>query len=485
MLCLLPFYPVSAQFRDGAYEFTLKQVISLAQTQSPDYQRAKNQLNNSYWQYRNHLSRYKPQLTLNIDAPDISRTIIPVTQNSGLEAFRERSLANSSVDLSLTQNIAPTGGTFFATSQLNRLDILGNESSTSYLSYPVVVGIRQPVFGFNPLRWDARIEPKKYEEAKRIFTEDLEAISVKSTNLFFNLLLSQINLEISEKNAINNDTIYKLAIKKYEIGKIAESELLQVELNYLNAQQARERAKLDNEIYTLQLKSFLSLEDTLNIMLIPPDEIPQIYIDEQKALAEARKNRAKVITIQRRLLEAEKEIAFAKGNSGFNMDINFSFGYTQSASTFTEVYRTLQDQQRFQLSFEIPILDWGRSKSAIKTALSNQELVEAEAELAEREFEQEIYLQVKQWNIYRQQLQSAVKADEIAQKRFEIAKERYLSGKIGITELNIAQNDREEAKYNYLSNLKNIWSAYYTIRLLTLFDFENSTVIEPDNGLKK
>ena len=73
------------------------------------------------------------------------------------------------------------------------------------------------------------------------------------------------------------------------------------------------------------------------------------------------------------------------------------------------------------------------------------------------------------------------KADEIADKRYEIAKNRYLIGKISITDLNLALRDKDDAKEAYINSLRSFWSSYYSIRFLTLYDFENNvTLYEPE-----
>ena len=46
-----------------------------------------------------------------------------------------------------------------------------------------------------------------------------------------------------------------------------------------------------------------------------------------------------------------------------------------------------------------------------------------------------------------------------------------------ITDLNIALQDKDEAKRKYLESLAAFWDAYYTIRVLTLYDFERNEKI--------
>ena len=63
-----------------------------------------------------------------------------------------------------------------------------------------------------------------------------------------------------------------------------------------------------------------------------------------------------------------------------------------------------------------------------------------------------------------------------------MSRNRYLIGKILITDLNLALREEAEARRSYVSALRNFWLAYYDLRRLTLYDFEtDSPLIEtPD-----
>jgi outer membrane protein TolC len=78
---------------------------------------------------------------------------------------------------------------------------------------------------------------------------------------------------------------------------------------------------------------------------------------------------------------------------------------------------------------------------------------------------------VRQLEVLRAQIRISKKSDEVAQERYNVAQNRYLIGKIDITNLNIALTEKDNAKRSYLSALRGFWSAYYDLRRLTLFDF--------------
>jgi outer membrane protein len=346
-----------------------------------------------------------------------------------------------------------------------------------YSANPAVIGIYQPIFAFNPLRWDKKIEPLRYEESKREYFEEMEQISAIATQRFFNLLLAQISYEIAEKNVANNDTLYQIAQGRYNLGKIAENELLQLELSTMNARQELAQAALDMETSALRLKVFLGLTDNDPIRLEEPGLIPQFAVEEEKALQEARKNRSRVLAFNRELLQAERELAQARGESGLNVEIFGTFGLTQRANDLSDLYINPDDQQRLRVGFNIPLVDWGRTKSRIGTAKANQELVRADIEQEQINFDQDVYLAVKQFKMLRNQLLIAQKAVEVGEKRFEITKSRYLIGKVGILDLNIATQERDMARKSYVASLRSFWEAYYNLRLLTLYDFEQDTVL--------
>lgn len=461
--------------------YTLQEIIGLAQKNSPFALQADNRKENRYWQYRTYLSNYNPQLSLSGNLPSFTRSIIPVQQNDGSDVFRERSQFNLNVRLSLSQTIAATGGEIFISSELNRLETLaGSNTGVTYGSQPIQIGFRQPLFAFNSLKWDKRIEPLRYEESQKRYVEDLENISVRTTELFFDLLIAQKTYDIAQKNLANNDTIFKIGKGRFSLGKIAENDLLQLQLNVMNSQQQLAQAQLDIESSQLALKTYLGSNANIeNINLEEPKIIPEFTINPEVAIEQAKANREQFIQFKRRQIEAERDVAEAKGSTGLNVNLFGTFGLTQNADNFGDVYQNTQDQQTVNLGFEIPILDWGRRKARLKTALANEELVKSTVAQDEITFEQEIYIKVKQFDMLRKGLAISQQADTVAQRRYYIAQQRYLIAKISITDLNIALQEKDTARRNYLQALRSFWRAYYEMRQLTLYDFERK---EPIGG---
>jgi len=234
----------------------------------------------------------------------------------------------------------------------------------------------------------------------------------------------------------------------------------EVATELLNYQSANER-----------LRTFIGVKDNIEFNLLAPDALPEYDIDAATALEYARRYRSQSTDFRIRLLQAQMNMEEARKAGGVNVDLNGSFGLSQTGPTFADAYRNPIDQERLSLSLEIPIADWGKNRSEREIAKSNLELTERTIELDNVNFEREVLLRVQQFELKRSQLALAKRASEVAEKRVDIAKNRYQIGKIDVTDLNIALNEYETARRGYYRSLWELWTAHYEIRNLTLFDF--------------
>ncbi|MCW3118390.1 MAG: outer rane efflux protein [Chitinophagaceae bacterium] len=462
--------------RDDTLTFTLQQVVEMAKEKSIASRQAVTTKETRYWQYRTYRSNYQPQLALNGVLPGYNKTFTEVVQPDGTIQFQSVHNNNSSLNLSFSQSIAATGGTVFGTTQLQRFDDF-DRKNTLYNGVPFGIGYAQPLWQFNALRWDKKIEPLKFDESKQAYIEAMEQIAITANAYFFDLLLAQVNLQIAETNLGNTQKIQKVANEKYDLGKISKNEILQLQLEHLKAQKATGIAKRDMEIATLNLRSYTGLQNMEKIALSLPYSNINIEVSPGKVLEEAYANRSDAIAFSRRMAEAKRDVAKARGDNGLNAMLTAQLGYSKSADMIPKVYRSPQDQQEVQLIFTIPILDWGRSKSRTKTAEANLQFTKYSVEQDKQIFTQEIVTQVTLFDMMKGQILLTAAADSIASEKYQIAKDRYILGNLSITDLSIAFQEKDQAKRDYISALRDFWGAYYQLRYLSLYDFEKKEKI--------
>ncbi len=466
-------------------QLSLPEVVALAQSDAPDVLLAQTRLSNNYWIYQSFLADYKPQIDLNANLPNLNRVIEAITLPDGTQNFVPRSFMNNSVNISLGQDIALTGGRVFVSTGLERIDIFKTnivDASSSYFASPISVGFQQPLFRFNELKWNREIEPLRYKEATLSFAENMESVAYDAAELFFDVLIAQLNIEATEKIKANADTLYRISQGRFEVGRIAETELLQIELSAQNANASLAQATLDLQTSTERLRNFLGITEGVKFELKPPSDIPTFAIDGNIALTQASQNRSQNIRLQRLLKEAEREVVRAEKEAGINANVFGQFGLSQTDPTLGGAYNNPLDQERLSVGIQMPLADWGKAKARQQIAKSNQELTQMNVEQEWVNFEREILLKVNQFDLVRNQVALAGRSYEISQKRQDITRKRYLIGKIGITDLNIAINEQDAARVGYITALRRFWLAYYELRNLCLYDFENgqSLVKKPE-----
>ena len=461
-----------------ALELTLQQTIRHAQEQSPDAQSARHSFRSSYWNYRYYRANYLPNLTLTSN-PYLDRAINKVTLGDGSVKFVEQNLLASDLTLSLTQNVPWTGGTFFVETSAQRIDLF-SDNSHSYQTSPVNIGYTQSLFGYNSLKWDRRIEPVRYREARKRYAETLELVAAAATQKFFALATAQSNYEIACTNYANADTLYIYARGRYDIGTISENEMLQLEINKLTEETNRMNARIEVDNAMQELRSYLGIQQDVDLKVRIEDFVPDLQIDLNEALLLAAQNSPDIENMQRRRLESESAVAQARANAGLKADIYLRFGLTQTADRWKNAWRNPMDQQYVSLSVSLPILDWGRGKGQVRVAKSNRDLVQTQVEQDKTDFDLNIRKLVKQFNLQAQRVHIAARTDTTAQRRADVARRLYLLGQSTILDLNASITEKDSARRNYVTALYDYWSLYYTLRSLTLYDFRQDQPLEED-----
>jgi len=479
-MCILPCL-VSAQ-DTTLLSLSLRNVVDLAISQSSSVKYAQNRDVNFYWRWKNHQTRFRPQLTLSGDLPDYENQTKPIVQPDGSIKFNNVSQLETDARLSLSQPIPILGANIYAASGVVRLQDFRN-NTVGFSGYPVSIGITQPLFAYNWMKWTRMTEPLVYEEAQKNFLENIEEIAFRATALFFNYLRIQTDFSLAESNLKNSRDNLKIAQVKRGLGTISENDFSRIQLSVFNAQKALNNARINLKNADFELKKYIGLDQNTQIELIIPLDMFLWEVDPEKALEEALANRKETPQYERRLIMADRELTQAKRDAGVQATLRMSYGLSNSADMFGGIYENPEQQQNLRLSLSVPILDWGRSESQVKLAESQRELVLFDMEQERQDFERAVVVQVEQFNLIKSQIETAEAADKVAEEGYLIALKKFQNGEISITDLNISLAEREAAKRDYIRSLENYWESYYLLREITLYDFELSSKIYYSNPM--
>ena len=476
-VCLTNITPSAAQRK-----MTLDEAIRIAQVQSVDAAVALNELRTAYWEYRTYKADLLPEINFSGTLPSYNKSYNSYQQEDGTYTFVRNNRLGLNGSLSVNQNIWLTGGTLSLQSSLDYMKQLNEQGADpNFMSVPVTLTLNQPIFGVNNIKWKRRIEPIRYREAKAAFISATEEVTMTTITHFFNLLQAQNNVVIARQNKENADQLYKVAQAKRKMGQISENELLQLKLKALQAKATVTESESNLNANMFQLRSFLGLDEKETIEPIMPESAPDLHLNYDMVLEKALTNNSFALSIRRQQMEADYNVATAKGNLR-SVNLFASVGLTGKGRNFTETYRNeyLKDNQVIEVGVQIPILDWGKRRGKVKVAESNREVIASRLKQEQMNFNQNIFLLVEHFNNQAEQLHIAREADLIAQQRYKTSIETFLIGKINTLDLNDAQTSKDEARQKHISELYLYWYYYYQIRSLTLYDFSAGTTLDAE-----
>lgn len=453
---------------------SLNDAIYRSLSNSVDAVVARNQFKSSYWGYRTYRAELLPEVSISTTLPYYSKSYNAFQNSDGTYTYVSNDYSRIDGGLSITQNIPLTGGTISVESSFQRLQQYGEGGSTRYMGIPASITLEQPILGFNRVKWLQRIEPVKYKEAKQKLVANMEEVANTGVTYYFDLLLGQINMEIAQQNLKNSEKLYTIAEAKRKIGQISENDLLQLKVSLLNAESYLTDAQSSLNLRMFRLRSYLGYgEDIVLKPSIPESlstEVPALTYSD--VLSMARQNNSFTQNVQRRMLEASRDVSQAKADR-WNAKLFVSFGMSGQEDSFNQAFSSnnWRSNQIVNVGVKIPILDWGKGKGKVKIAEANREVENSKIEKEQIDFNQDIFLRVQNFNNQSKQLELAKATDEIAQQRYNTSIEAFVLGKIDVLNLNDSQSSKDQARRNYIEQMFLLWSYYYQIRSLTLYDF--------------
>lgn len=474
-LCLLPAVAAS----QNIVELSLDEAIARARSRSVSAAVTLDELRRAYWEYRTYRAELLPEVNFTATLPGYYKQYTSYMNDAGSYSFVRNNYLQMNGELSLTQNIWLTGGTVSLNTSLDFYRDLEGNTRNRFMSIPVALTLNQPLFAANKVKWDRRIEPERYAEAKAAFLSATEEVAMSTIQLYFNLLMARENLAIASQNLANATKLYDVAKEKRAMGQISENDLLQMELNQLDARSSLTDCESDMKSAMFNLRSFLDYDESTMLEPKVPEGVPTVDITYADALDKALANNKFARNLRRRQLEADYAVAKAKGDMR-QINLFAQVGYTGTADQFPQAYNRLRDNQVVEIGIKIPLLDWGKRRGNVKVAESNRRVVESRLRQETMNFNQDLFILVERFCNQQQQLDIAGRADTIARRRYATNVETFMIGKISTLDLNDSQLKKDQARQQFVNELYLYWYYYYQLRSLTLWDYATCSPLETD-----
>lgn len=466
---------------------SMSDVIRLAQENSVSGMTYRNMYLSNYWSYRSYKAEYLPSLSFSASLMNFNRSLVALQDyNTGTFSYRTNYNLSNSGRLSLSQNIAATGGSLQLYSEMRRLDQYQPSHQTTFYVQPINLNYIQPLWGFNSLKWNKKIEPNRYEVAKREYLENMEQVTLTASEYFWSYASARVSYDMALQNFSKSKRLYEMAKTRFAMGIITKDNLLQLELKVLNDSLSIGSQDVSFRSARNRLCSFIGYKEDTDISLNILYSVPDIELSYDDVLDKSLNNSSFSLSQLISKLEAEQSVDQAESQRGVTASLNATFGLSNNNDAFSAAFNNLQDQEIVGMSISIPIMDWGQSEGRVKMARAQAETRKLGLEQSMQDYKQDLLVKVMQFNNQRTQCEISKRAADIADESYQLALENFGNGSLSVTDLNSLQNERDNARQTYVNNVSSYWSYYFTIRGLTLFDYVSNTNIstEFDNLIK-
>ncbi len=456
---------------------TSDDLIEVALAESPELELANIQYTIASLQYDRFATFLKPSLNLNAQIPVLNRAINVIDQPDGQQDFINQSSMRNRIGTSLDYQLASTGGRVYVSSNLERLDVFKTDAfdySKSYFFTPVTIGIEQPLFQFNAIKWQKEILKRQEErtDARRVLEQ--EAVVYEVVGGFYDLEMIRRRMDLLKSKMDDSRSLIKIKKQLFERGSGSLAEMKQLGLDTLQTGIEYRAITLDYENKNRQLMDLSGLDRDHFLVPVSGTEIYLPTIDLSTAINQAIHHRARTTGIRLRMAEAEQDIEEAEKDRGVALDISASLGLNNTAEQFSGLQYNFLDRELLSIGLRMPITDWGRRE--INRQLASTQLDQLQKTLAteERDISRQVIELYHRYLYLQEKMTVNDEALTTAQDIYESIRDQYLRGQSDWVSLQQNRANLDNATLSFYLTKSDAVKVYYQIRSITLYDFERN-----------
>ena len=476
------------------YNLDLAKSIDIAKTKSfnmlnlvQDFKIAENNLKSA-------TSSLKTHINLSLTAPNYSKSVSVFRTDSMAKYYTSRELkygANLNIDQYL-----PTAGKIYVRTGLNNNDSysLNGRIPDLYTTF----GFDQPLtalYGYNEIKSKLKLAELDYERSKKgLKREELNIVYLVS-NSFYNLLSSQKRTEIARLDFDRQKEAFAISQNKYKAGLIKEVDALQMEVDLAEAQNNYDLSTVNQGGVLNEFKQLIGIDLSDSVSLSSEFKYDVVIVDPEKAVQLALENRLEIreqeIAIEQNRLNVKKQ----KSNGMIQSSLNLSYGKegigmngknyldlnTTAATALNKTYNDFQERgpnYSIGLTINVPILDFGENRANVKAAEAKLEQNKLKKIEVQRDIEREVRNLVANLNSSLKRLQLLEKNVAVAEKSFDITRQRYSDGDVDSQGLALERNRLNNALTSHLSAYISYQLMLADIMRKTFFDFHKNESIK-------
>jgi outer membrane protein len=481
------FFLVSSFFANAQqiYNLDLESSIQLAKEKSRTMQMLQQSLKKASYDLKAATSSLKTHVSLDLVIPQYTNTIKQWEDSSGISFYPVRQNMTNGY-LTINQPL-PTDGRLFIRSGVQSFVDYNAKDRIAQINSQI--GLQQPIeafFGYNTLRLGLQQARLAYDLSnKQLKREELNLV-YDISQAFFTLLSFHERLNIAKLSLTRQQEAYDIAQSKFKAGLIREVEALQMEVDLGEAMNNLDIAIVDHSSQMNLFKERLGIELKDSVIIKSDLGYNLVLVDAEKAVRLALENRLELkeneIQIELAKMEIKRRKAAGRINGDINVNYNFQ-GVDQSntsipvGSAFDNTWNNMLTRPGsfgVGLTVNIPIINWGENKARVNAAKATLEQNKIQLDAEKVTIERDIRSTVSQLQSSLRRLQLLEKNVVVAEKSFEISRQRYANGDIDSQNMALERERLNNAYTTRLTSFINYKLLLSDLMRKTFFDFEKN-----------
>ncbi|MFV0521035.1 MAG: TolC family protein [Mangrovibacterium sp.] len=467
---------------------TLDKAMQVAEEHSPTLQSTLLNLERSQQLLKAQKASMKSQFLMTLDP-------VSYGQNRSFDDFSSSWYTSENFQTSGTfrvdQPILPTNGTISLVNQFGwQINNSSAASATDNKSFSnnLYLSISQPLFTYNSLKQDLKVLELDLENTNLSYAMQRLNLERDVTQYFYNVYMAQMSLSIAKDELANTQKSYEISKNKVEAGLLAKEELLQSELNFVEAKSSVQNAEVSLENAKDVFKQYVGMDIYEDITVMASLDVTPVDVDVKQATEYALSSRMELRQREIDIKNSQFDLISTKSTNEFKGDLNLSVGIIGQDQKLSNIYANPTRNPNVSLSFNVPIFDWGERKARIRaqeTVIQTQKL---NYETEKTQIIVDVRSTIRSLKNQLVQIDISEKSEKNAQLTYEINLERYANGDLTGMDLSQYQSQLSSAKKSSAQALIDYKIQLLNLKIQTLYDFVKKSPIIPDEimaeGLK-
>ena len=467
-------------FSQAQITLTIEQALDIAEENNPSMKSSKLNYERTQYTLEAQRASLKPQFSMNV-------TPFSYSQNRSFDSFNSAWFTNKNLSsegiFRTSMPLIWTDGTLSLTNRFgwqdsetqNNNGTRTNKAFTNNLS----LAFTQPLFTYNRQKMDFQQLEYNYENAAINYALQRLSTEQNITRQFYSVYLAQIRLDISLTELENARTNYEIIRAKVDAGLSPREELFQAEVNLASSESSVEQNEVSLINAKDQFKQTLGMPLSEEINVLANIEVVPMLVNQDKAIQSGLLSRMELRQREISIETAELAMITTKAQNQFRGDLSLSIGITGDDRYLGNIFDNPTQNPRVSIGFTIPIFDWGQRKARIKAQETAQTIAQLDYENMKVNIELAIRQSVRSLANLSTQISISEKQLENARRTYALYELRYREGELTGLQMSQYQAQLSNTMTSLVRTQIDYKNELLSLKILTLYDFENDKPIIP------